>query len=396
MSNAVVVTGLGVVSTLGLSPEAFWMSLSRGVADAPIEANFSGVEKLSFSRGHYLSPKVRAQVSPPGQAAARASDYAVAATLQAVAAAGLDIESGGVIGTSFGSGMGDAQDWLVTRRSNGSHQDFIFRTADRVGEALDLDGPVFEVSTACAASAYAIAAGSMLLKAGAADIMICGGADAPNSHALAAFNRLGALDPEACRPFDQRRAGTVFGEGAAVLVLEREESFRSRGGTNALAWLEGFGMSCDAQHPTAPAEDGVQIERAMRQAIGQAGITPAAVRAAVPHATGTTLNDRVESAVMVRVFGRGSAQPWSLPIKGYTGHGGGMSGALSALTAVLMIAHDAVPPAAGPRCPDPECDIRLADCLIEQAGVQHVIVNAYAFGGSNVTLVFGRREVGEP
>ena len=299
-----------------------------------------------------------------------------------------------IAGAAFGSGMGDAEDWLAQRRGDNSHQGFIFRTADRVAEVLDLEGPVLEISTACAAGAYALAVAAMLIEAGEADAMICGGAEAPSFHALAAFNRLGALDPEACRPFDRRRMGTMFGDGAAVLVLEREETFHARGGSRALARLEGFEMSCDAHHPTAPAEDGAQIERAIRGAIARAGIEPAAIRAAVPHATGTVLNDRIESTVMARVFGRAESQPWSLPVKAYAGHGGGMSGALSAVAAVLMIDHDAVPPAARPRDPDPGCEVRLADHLIEHAGIEYAIVNAYAFGGQNISLGFaaGGRE----
>jgi 3-oxoacyl-[acyl-carrier-protein] synthase II len=394
MKAGVVVTGLGVVSALGHDPGILWSTLAQGRAGIPVD-NVPSFAPLPLRRGYYLEAPVRAQLSP-GRSAPRASDYAVVAAHQAVAQAGLDLGTG-VVGTAFGSGMGDAEDWRNLCRADPSHHDFIFRTADRVAEVLDLGGPSLEISTACSAGAYALAVGTILIEAGEADAMICGGADAPSFHAVAAFNRLGALDPLACRPFDRRRAGTVFGEGAAVLVLEHEDAFRARGGGRALARLKGFGMSCDAYHPTAPAEDGVQIERAMREAIARAGIEPAAVRVAVPHATGTVINDRIESMVMSRVFGESEHQPWSLPLKGYAGHGGGMSGALSALVAVLMIAHDAVPPTPWSRDQDLGCAVRLPDRLIEGAGVGYAIINALAFGGHNISLVFAadRREANE-
>ena len=219
MTGGVLVTGLGVVSSLGHDPDAVWTTLAAGEAGLPID-NVAAFAALPLRHGYYLAPAARAALSPD-RAAPRASDYAVAAARQAVAHARLDIGSG-VVGAVFGSGMGDAEDWRTSCQRGASHHDFIFRTADRVSEALDLDGPSLEISTACSAGAYALAVGAMLIEAGEADAMICGGADAPSFHAVAAFNRLGALDPVACRPFDRRRIGTVFGEGAAVLVLESE------------------------------------------------------------------------------------------------------------------------------------------------------------------------------
>lgn len=378
---SLVVSGLGLVSPLGWDAEAIWSALADRGPPEPSALGIPEIDALPIHRGYYLTLEERARCAG-GPGPARASDYAVMAARAALAEAG--IEPGATVGVVMGSGMGDAEAWRVARRDDPSRDDVIFRTAERVGAALDLDGPTLEIAAACAAGGYAIATAAMLLRSGEADLVLCGGADAPSFHALAAFNRLGALDPERCRPFDVRRAGTMFGEGAAVLALERADAFARRGGARAYARLEGVGMSCDAEHPTAPAQDGVQVERAARAALAEAGIGPDACGAVLPHATGTQLNDRQESAALARIFG--AEQPWSLPLKAFAGHGGGMSGALSTLVAALVLARDAMP-AAAPIEADPDCPVRLAPTLVENAALGHALVSAYAFGGANISLV---------
>jgi 3-oxoacyl-[acyl-carrier-protein] synthase II len=251
---------------------------------------------------------------------------------------------------------------------------------------------VVNVSTACAAGAYAVAAAADLLRAGEARLALAGGAESFTIVPQGCFNRLGALDPDRCRPFAAERRGTLFGEGAAFLLLEREDAFRERGGAGALAEFRGYGVSCDGHHATAPEPSGAQIRRAAREALERAGLPARAIDAVVAHGTGTQLNDEVEARLLEELFAERDPRPWTVPVKAQLGHGGGAAGAFSALVAALLIARQEVPPWGVDGTVDPACPVRLNTGAAVADRIRAVLVSAYAFGGNNISLVLGAPE----
>ncbi|OMI33882.1 beta-ketoacyl synthase N-terminal-like domain-containing protein, partial [Streptomyces sparsogenes] len=261
-------------------------------------------------------------------------------------------------------------------------------------------------SNACAASGYALSLAADLIRSGEADVVVAGGSEAYSRVGLACFNRLGAIDPERCRPFAADRRGTVFGEGAAVLVLESAEHARRRGVKTVYARLAGTGWSCDAHHATAPEPGGAQIERAMREALREAGALPDPGTAGaatgpgavpggaeagrlgfvVPHGTGTELNDVVEVRTLAAVLGAAAPLTPLYSLKALLGHTGGAAGAFAALAAALVLHHGTLPPNVPVGALDPECEAPLPTAPTPVTA-PYGLVNAYAFGGNNVSLV---------
>jgi 3-oxoacyl-(acyl-carrier-protein) synthase len=297
------------------------------------------------------------------------------------------------VGVAVGTGVGDCS--LPERaRPDGVPPDgldaFPFKVGSVLAGRLGLGGPAVTVSTACSASAYSVSLAADMIRDGRADVVLAGGADGYTRVGVACFNRLGALDPERCRPFDARRKGTIFGEGAAFLVLESESHARARGRDRYYGVVEGTGWSCDGHHATAPESQAVQIVRAMRAALDEAGLTAADIGAVVPHGTGTPLNDVVESHALHQALGPAAATLPVYSLKAMLGHTGGAAGAFALLTALLMLDRGTVPPNIPLDEPDPECDLRLPTGAPVHSDPRHVLVNAYAFGGNNISVLVGR------
>jgi 3-oxoacyl-[acyl-carrier-protein] synthase II len=264
----------------------------------------------------------------------------------------------------------------------------VYSVAGNLADELGARGPVVSISNACAAGAYAVAEAVQLLETGECDVVLACGAESYSRVALGAFNRMGAIDPTSCRPFSADRRGTVFGEGAAVLVLERADGARARGVT-ALASVIGYGLTCDADHPTAPDPEGAQAQRAMEQALRRAGLTASDVHAVVPHGTGTGHNDLAESAVLQRVLGRADLGPPVYSLKALLGHTGGAAGALAAVAAVEISRRRTVPGNVDVGVLDEACPVNLPVGSPVGTGGGHVLVNAYAFGGNNASILLG-------
>jgi 3-oxoacyl-[acyl-carrier-protein] synthase II len=214
------------------------------------------------------------------------------------------------------------------------------------------------------------------------------GAEAYSRVALGCFNRMGALDPVACRPFAGTRAGTVFGEGAAALVLERSADARQRGAV-VHAEIVGSAFSCDAGHPTAPDPEGRQAERILGAALDTAGLQPEDVAAIIPHGTGTVLNDATEAKVLRHIWRSDRPAVPLYNLKALIGHTGGAAGALASVAAVQIIRHSTLPGNVDVGLIDEGLSLTVE--LEERPAVGPVVVNAYAFGGNNATLVFARR-----
>lgn len=401
----VVVTGLGVVSPLGHDLDSFWSGLLAGTA-RPGALSMPGSELDGAAT--YL---VRDEPPVAGAAAlGRATRFALAAARSALADAALTTPgptptdavagpangpdgSGTVplrIGVVVGAGTGDGD--LMEAHRDGSRPVtgagwWPFGLAAAVADAVGATGAVLTVSNACAAGGYAVALGAELIADGEADIVLAGGSEAVSRPAMGAFRRLGAVDPVHCRPFDADRAGTVYGEGAAFLVLESAASAAARD-RKAYAAVRGDGWSCDAYHATAPEPEGRQATRAAREALRRAGAGPADVGAVVCHGTGTPLNDAMESRVVGTLLGDRVADVPAVAPKSVLGHSGGAAGAFSCLVAALVVARRAVPPTANLATQDPDCRLRLVEP--GEVGVpagDAVLVNAYAFGGNNISLV---------
>jgi 3-oxoacyl-[acyl-carrier-protein] synthase II len=261
--------------------------------------------------------------------------------------------------------------------------------AVHVARELGFAGINTMIPAACAAGNYALAHAVDVLRAGRAELMLAGGADAFSRITYAGFARLGAIAPERCQPFDRRRKGMIPGEGAAVLVLEPFDAARRRG-ARIYAEVAGYGLSCDAHHMTAAHPEGDGAVRAMSRALADAGLAPEQVSYISAHGTGTPTNDRLEAIAVGRVFGAGMRVPIS-SIKSMLGHTMGAASAIEAAVCALAVATDEIPPTMG--LEDPENDFDYVPNLARRLRVEVAMNNAYAFGGINASTIFRKCEV---
>jgi 3-oxoacyl-[acyl-carrier-protein] synthase II len=362
------ITGWGAVSALGRGVARIWSAMAEGQDGiAPIrrfDASALGVE---------LAALVPDRNAPEHAAASPVSclDFALAAAREAWESAELDRITRDRIALVFGSSLGDTD---VA----------IYRVADALGDALAIGGPRLAVTTACASSNNAIGLALDLLRLGAADAVLAGGADVLTPLVLAGFHALGVLAKGKCAPFSEP-AGTTLGEGAGFLVLERGRAGR--------AAVLGYGLSADAHHDTGPDPSGAGIARGMRSALANAAISPAEVDYINAHGTGTLANDPAEWRAIQHVLG---ARADTVPVsssKSFLGHGQGAAGVLEAIATLVAMEHDAIPPTQrysvarphSPRDAVGQATARHAKCEV-------AIANSSGFGGANCAIVIGRRE----
>lgn len=385
-----MVTGLGLVSALGDDIDSYWAGLLRARhLPSPVDDPYANMaNRLLYGVGYGADE----QPAQPGRATlGRASSFAVRAARTALRDAGIEGRTADA-GISIGTGVGD-ESLFERARPTGNEpfggDAFPFKVSSVLAEEFGMTGPMLSVSTACSASAYSVGLAADAIRDGRADVVLTGGVDGYTRVGIACFNRMGALDPVRCRPFERDRRGTVFGEGAALLVLESESYARARGRIRWYATIDGAGWSCDGHHATAPEPTGAQIVRAARAALADACLSATDVDCVIPHGTGTPLNDEVEARALHEVFGErvGSLPAYSL--KTMLGHTGGAAGAFALLTAALIVQHGVVPPNAAMVAADPEHRLRLHTGTALTVPVRHAMVNAYAFGGNNVSVVVG-------
>jgi 3-oxoacyl-[acyl-carrier-protein] synthase II len=399
-ARRVVVTGLGVVTSIGLGVDAFAAGLRKGRSGArPITAfdttgfaHANGCEVVDFEPREWIERVDPAELG-------RASRFSVAAARMALRDADLSDadarERASLV--SMGTTDGESRDLddLVTAQlqHGGEHVDPVL--ARRIGAGRLSSGIVAElgltdveavtIPTACAAGNYAVGYGFDAIRCGDVDLALCGGADALCRKTFTGFYRLGTIAPDACRPFDRRRQGILTGEGAGVLVMESLDSALAR---RARIYVEvlGYGLTCDAFHPVAPDRDG--ITRCIRQAHRSAGIGPEDVDLISAHGTGTKANDVTESSAIRQVFD--PDPPPTISIKAMIGHTMGAASALSSAACALAITEGFIPPTINHTEFDPECGL---DCVPNEARVADLRIvqnNALAFGGNNAVLIFGR------
>jgi 3-oxoacyl-[acyl-carrier-protein] synthase II len=402
----VAVTGAGVVSPLGNSLEAFHAALAAGR---------SGIRRLpedmTRTSGVQVAGTVDWTPSPLLSAAEstnldRVSQFAIGAAAQALESSGLDAKKANAdrIGVHWGTGMGGAQTLEASYERVYGKNDWKLRplavvmamnnaAGSNVAVRFGLRGPFGNYSTACSSSAMALGEAMRTIEAGRADAVVAGGSEAllqPGT--LAAWFALRTLapadpaDPAAsCKPFDKRRAGLVLGEGAAAFVLEDEAHARARG-AKILAFLTGYGNTCDAVHMSRPDRDG-QV-RAMRLALEESGLGPDKIGYINAHGTATAVGDVVECEAVAAVFGDQAVRVSST--KSMHGHLLGGAGALE-FGAALLALQGTVPPTAFLEQPDPACKVRHVAAAAERIDPPAAVMsNSFAFGGSNVVLIAER------
>jgi 3-oxoacyl-[acyl-carrier-protein] synthase II len=407
MGHRVVITGIGIISPLGLDTESTWQAILRGESGvdyitafdpSPFETRFAA-EVRGFDPLNYMDRKDARRTD-------RFTQFAIAAARESLRNAGLDLSKTdpNQVGVIIGSGIGgiitlSEQFKVLFERGPGRVSPFLvpMMIVDMAGGYLSIllgaRGPNFCTVSACASGGDAIGNAYEILRRGDAQVMLAGGAEAPVCPiALAAFNAARAMstrneDPKrASRPFDRDRDGFVLGEGAAVLVLETLEHARGRGAP-ILAEIVGYGLTADAYHITQPAEDGEGGARAMAMALRKAGLAPTEVDYINAHGTSTPLNDRTETQAIKAVFGEHAYRLAVSSTKSMTGHLLGAAGAIEAAFCVLAIRDQVLPPTINLENADPECDLDYVPNQARPARVRVAMSNAFGFGGHNSCLV---------
>jgi 3-oxoacyl-[acyl-carrier-protein] synthase II len=402
MAQRIVITGLGVLSPIGNEYTSFWQALISGhVGTGPIQAFDTsmfeahvGGEVRNFEPAKYFH-----KLDP--DLCGRTTQLAVAAARMAADDAGISEASydPARIGVFMGTTMGNASvgEDENSRRIQGqsagsaelaSHYAETYITA-AIAQELDIEGPCHVIPTACAAGNYAIGWGMDMIRDGLVDVAVVGGADALSRGCFAVFHRLGGMAREVCQPFDLKRTGMLVSEGAGVLILEDYESAVRRG-AKIYAELLGYGLACDAHHPTAPHPDGIGAQASMLRSLKEANLELQEIDYISAHGTGTRANDSSESLAVRKVFGE---QTDSLPtssIKSMLGHTMGAASAIEAIACALTIGTSIIPPTANYREPDPECLQGVVPNQALENPVGVAMSNSFAFGGNIATIVMKR------
>ena len=412
MKNRVVVTGIGIVSPLGLDRRSTWTSLIAGE---------SGVAAIAAFDPEGYQTTIAAEVKDfepegiVGRKQARRMDrfvqLAAVAALEAVEHSGITISPSNHdrVSVMIASGIGGIitlsnQVGVLNQRGPSRISPFLVpmmlpdMASGQVSIMLGAKGPNYATVSACSSGADAIGQALEVLQEGDADVVLAGGAEAAVCPiGVAGFNACHALstrndDPQAAsRPFDAERDGFVIGEGAAVLVMESLSSAVSRGAT-PIVEVVGYGSTADANHITQPAPEGEGAARAMKIAIRKAGLQPDEIDYVNAHGTSTPLNDKYETMAMKGVF---DEYAYNIPIsstKSMTGHLLGASGALEAAISSLAIAEEIIPPTINLQNADPECDLNYTPNKSQRKRVNAAMSNSFGFGGHNASLTFRRYE----
>ena len=395
MTRRTVVTGLGPVTPIGIGRDAFWKAVAAGV-DGSDEVRRFDTSMYKVHRACEVKDLVPPSLSgDPGPA----SILAAAATQLAIEDAGLDAppgEAGLVIGTTGGE-IPVLEEMHRTRRASGDDEGArgsfskypCHRIATTVANHFGLRGPNLVVPTACAAGNYAISIARDWIESGRVDLAFAGGADPLSIVSFTGFGRMFAMSPDRCRPFDKNRKGILPGEGAGILVLESLESARTRG-ARIYAEVIGYGLSCDAHHPTMPHPEGIGVQMAMGRALRDAGLEPQDVDYLCAHGTGTQANDRIEASAIQAFFSEHTSELPVSSLKSMIGHTMGAASAIEAIACVLAIHTGIVPPTINYETPDPECALDVVPNTARNMRVDVALNNAYAFGGNNSSVVFSR------
>ncbi|MBC8426250.1 beta-ketoacyl-ACP synthase II [bacterium] len=404
----VVITGIGMITAVGLTREETWQGIITGRNGVAPIASFDTSEfKVNFgAEVKDFDPTVAMELKE-SRKADRYAQFAVCAAAEAVeqAAPGdIDPERAGVM---IGSGIGGMLTFetqhgrLVARGPSRVSPLFIpMMIADMATGLVSIrfgyKGPNYATVSACASAGHAVVASAMHIMLGDADLMITGGAEASVSPmSLAGFANMKALstrndDPQhASRPFDVGRDGFVLGEGSGIIVLEEMERAKARG-ADILAEVVGYGVTGDAYHMTQPENEGNGMRNAMRLAIESAGITPADVGYINAHGTSTPFNDKIETKAIRDLFGAHADNLAVSSTKSMTGHLLGAAGGVETAFTTLALKNGILPPTINHETPDPECDLFVCPNEAVTRDVEYALSNSFGFGGHNVSLCLRR------
>ena len=410
MTDRVVVTGIGLVTPIGLDRKSTWDSLIEGK---------SGIDYISLFDAEGYESRIAGEVNEFDATAAlgrkeskrldRFAQFACVAALEALEHANLNMEREDAdrVGVLIGSGVGGIititdQHKILLQKGPKRVTPFLIpmmlgdMASGQVSMMIGAKGPNFSTVSACATGADSIGEALEMIRRGRADVVIAGGTEAAVCEiGVAGFNSCMALstrneDPQgASRPFDSGRDGFVLGEGAGLIVLESLKHAEQRG-ANILAELSGYGASSDAHHVTQPHPEGEGAARAMKWAIEDAGIAPDKVDYINAHGTSTPLNDKYETIAMKRMYGDHAYKLAISSTKSMTGHLLGAAGGIEAAFTVLAIKDGVVPPTININDPDPDCDLNYVPNNAIKQTVNVAMSNSLGFGGHNASLVFKR------
>jgi 3-oxoacyl-[acyl-carrier-protein] synthase II len=400
LKRRVVVTGLGVVSSVGIGKDEFWKAIISGKSGISRVSSFDTREFRCHYAGeikNFIPEDFIAKRKI--QFLGHTSQLAITATSLALKDSKLSLRNiskeriGVFIGTTMGERpLEESIDVWITDGADKIDRKKILQSppnnlSANIANYFKLQGPNYLIPTACAAGNYAIGYGFDLIKKGDIDYAIAGGADSFSKVAFSGFHRLYAMAPQKCQPFDKNRKGMLVGEGAGILFLESLDSALKRK-ANIYAEILGYGLSCDAYHMTASYVEG--IEKVIRKALREADIQKEDVDYISAHGTGTQGNDKTECAAIKRVF-KGVYK--TIPvnsIKAMLGHTMGAASGIEALACCLVVKENIIPPTINFETPDPECDV---DCVPNRAKIKKVNIalnNGFAFGGNNSCLVINK------
>jgi len=403
----VVITGIGAVTPVGLNAPDYWKNLVAGVSGAATITHFDtslfgthfACEVKNFKPTDFIDRKTAQRMDPFAQ-------FAVVASDEAIKDSGLNLKDldPDRIGCVYGSGIGGMMTYdtqFSNYKEGGPRRISPFFipmlipdiAASYVSMRHNLKGPIYATVSACATSNHAIGDSYRIIQYGDAEIMVCGGSEAPiTAMGLGGFDSMKALssrndEPEkASRPFDAQRDGFVMGEGGATLVLEELEHALKRG-AKIYAEVAGIGYTADAFHLTAPAEGGEGAVRSMKRALNDAGIKPEAVEYINVHGTSTPLGDIAENIAIKTVFGDHAYKLNISSTKSMTGHLLGAAGAIEAIAAIMACYTDTIAPTINQEFPDPQCDLNYTPNVAAKRTVHYALSNTFGFGGKNATLI---------
>ncbi len=412
MQRRVVVTGVGLVTSVGIGTEAVWHAIKSGQNGIGPITSFDPTgfncriagEVKGFDPGDYIEKK---EIKKMG----RFIHFAIAASDFAMQGSGFKVppEEGERTGVYIGSGIGGFE--VIERE----HKNLLEKGPSRISPFFipatiinlasghvsirnGAKGPNSATATACTTSAHSIGDSFRLIQRDDADVMICGGAEAAITPmgigGFAAMRALSQRNDEpmrACRPWDKDRDGFIVGEGAGILVLEEYEHARRRG-ANIMAEIVGYGMSADAFHITAPSEDGDGAFRVMRNCLRDAKLSPDQIDYVNAHGTSTPVGDRIESHAIERVFGEHARKLAVSSTKSMTGHLLGGAGGLEAGFTVLAIRDQIAPPTINHDVPDTECNLDYVPNHARPMKIDYALSNSFGFGGTNGCLIFKKPE----
>ena len=407
MKRRVVITGMGVVSSLGFGADKFWEAIKEGKSGISTVTRFDvsnmltkvAAEIKDFEPTQFMDRKEAKRMD-------RFTQFAMAAAKMAIENSGVDLEKvdRNKFGVIVGSGIGgietlEDQHTVLMNKGSGRVSPFFIpmmianMASGRIAIEYGLKGFNECVVTACATANNAIGDAFKVIQRGDANIMVTGGAEASITPiSFAGFCSMGAMttneDPTtASRPFDAQRDGFIMGEGSGILVIEELEHAKARG-ANIVAEIVGYGCTCDAYHITAPSPEGEGGTRCMQMAIDDAGIKPEEVGYINAHGTSTPLNDPTETNVVKAVFGDHARKLAMSSTKSMTGHLLGAAGAIEAIITSMALKEGFLPPTVNYTTPDPNCDLDCVPNKGRNADITYAISNALGFGGHNAAIAF--------